>query len=153
MTEKDKNSNELNTAVTLKDAWAIRPCSVYKDEYDDCTSFKARFHQYFIHGENTDCTQWQTDYKNCVRYQDSNGNDVQAGEAVVRSEEERRLRRFRGHYGNTVWEKRKSPPEDWSKPLPEWLEKKNENSYLQLKQMEMDGRAIPEDSKSYCMIM
>lgn len=127
---------------------------MYKDEYDDCTSFKARFHQYFIHGEDTDCTQWQIDYKNCIKYEDSNGNDVDAGEAVIRSEEERRLKRFHGHYGNTVWEKRKAPPEDWAKPLPEWLVKKNENSYLHLKQMEMDGRAVPEETtKSYCMIM
>lgn len=126
---------------------------MYKDEYDDCTSFKARFHQYFINGENTDCTQWQTDYKNCVRYRDSNGNDVQAGVAVIKSEEERRLKRFHGHYANNVWEKRNAPPPDWSKPLPEWMEKKNENSYLQLKQLELEGKAPAQDEKSYCSIM
>ncbi|XP_037816307.1 UPF0545 protein C22orf39 homolog [Lucilia sericata] len=151
MTEKDINANDNQTI--LKDEWAIRPCAVYKDEYDDCTSFKARFHQYFINGQNTDCTQWQTDYNNCVKYRDSNGNDVDAGVAVIKSEEERRLKRFHGHYANTVWEKRKSPPEDWSKPLPEWMEKKNENSYLQLKQLEMEGKVPAQDEKSYCSIM
>ena len=126
---------------------------MYKDEYDDCTSFKARFHQYFINGESTDCTQWETDYKNCVRYRDSNGNDVNAGVAVIKSEEDRRLKRFRGHYANTVWKKRTAPPEDWSKPLPEWMEKRNENSYLQLKQLEMEGKVPVQDEKSYCSIM
>ncbi|KAM7341920.1 synaptic plasticity regulator PANTS [Cochliomyia hominivorax] len=151
MTEKDNNANDARTI--LKDEWSIRPCAVYKDEYDDCTSFKARFHQYFINGKNTDCTQWQTDYKNCMRYRDSNGNNVEAGIAVIKSEEERRLKRFHGHYANNVWEKRKSPPADWSKPLPEWMEKKNENSYLQLKQLELEGKVPAQDEKSYCLIM
>lgn len=126
---------------------------MYKDEYDDCTSFKARFHQYFINGENTDCTQWKTDYKNCLRYRESNNNDVDSGVAVIKSEEERRLKRFKGHYDNNVWKKRSEPPADWTTPLPEWMEKKNENSYLQLKQMEADGKVPVQDEKSYCLIM
>lgn len=63
------------------------------------------------------------------------------------------MKRFHGHYANNVWEKRKAPPEDWAKPLPEWMEKKNENSYLQLKQMEMEGKVPVEIEKSYCAIM
>ena len=27
---------------------------------------KAKFHQYFIHGEPTDCSQWKKDYENCM---------------------------------------------------------------------------------------
>lgn len=42
---------------------------MYKDEYDDCTSIKARFHQYFIFGEILDCEQWKTDYHNCYQWQ------------------------------------------------------------------------------------
>jgi len=42
---------------------------VYKDEYDDCTSIKARFHQYFIFGETLDCNQWNVDYHNCYQWQ------------------------------------------------------------------------------------
>uniref|UniRef100_A0A1A9WK27 Synaptic plasticity regulator PANTS n=1 Tax=Glossina brevipalpis TaxID=37001 RepID=A0A1A9WK27_9MUSC len=152
MTEKDENSNDTKLPV-LEDSWSIRPCSVYKDEYEECTSIKARFHQYFIHGENTDCTDWHNDYQNCVRYEDSNGNDLAAGKAVVHSEEERRKNRFKGHYGNTVWQKRKTPPEDWAKPLPDWLAKRYENSYLSLKQMEIDGNVTKLDEKQYCLIM
>ncbi|XP_053965723.1 UPF0545 protein C22orf39 homolog [Anastrepha obliqua] len=146
--------NANTTDSDLKGEWSIRPCSAYKEEYDDCTSIKARFHQYFIHGENIDCSQWKTDYNNCERYTNSNKKDVAAGEAVIRSEAERRRKRMEAHYGNTTWNKRTQPPEDWSKPLPEWLAKKYENTYLELKQMELDGRRTPEViEKSYCAIM
>lgn len=49
----------------------IRPCEMYKEEYSDCTSVKARFHQYFIHGRAVDCAQWNRDYSNCCRWRDS----------------------------------------------------------------------------------
>ncbi|XP_017460672.1 PREDICTED: UPF0545 protein C22orf39 homolog [Rhagoletis zephyria] len=155
MSMKNDAKNVGDTdAQNLKDAWSIRPCEVYNDEYDDCTSIKARFHQYFIHGESIDCSQWKTDYNNCERYMKSNGNDVTAGEAVIRSEAERRRKRMEAHYGNTTWKKRTHPPEDWSKPLPEWLAKKNENTFLELKQMELDGRKLAEETeKSYCALM
>ncbi|CAD7013782.1 unnamed protein product [Ceratitis capitata] len=147
-------SNDNSAGSQLKDAWSIRPCSVYKDEYDDCTSIKARFHQYFIYGENVDCSQWKKDYDNCERYVNSNGNDVAAGEAVINSEAERRRKRLEAHYSNTTWKKRTHPPEDWSKPLPEWLAKKNENTFLEVKQMELDGRKPVEVvEKSFCAIM
>lgn len=127
---------------------------MYQDEYDDCTSFKARFHQYFVHGKNIDCSQWQRDFENCLRYEKSNGNDTAAGEAVIRSESERRDVRMKAHYGNTTWKPRTNPPSDWSKPLPEWFKKRNENTFLELKQMELDGRApLQEEVKSYCVVM
>lgn len=113
---------------------------MYQDEYNDCTSFKARFHQYFVHGESSDCSQWLRDYKSCRKYEDSKGFDVAAGEAVVNSEARRREIRFQGHYGNTVWKKRLAPPPDWSKPLPEWMQRRDENSFLNYKQMELDGK-------------
>lgn len=42
---------------------------IYKAEYDDCTSIRARFNQYFIFGEILDCSQWKTDYANCYKWQ------------------------------------------------------------------------------------
>ncbi|XP_030380149.1 UPF0545 protein C22orf39 homolog [Scaptodrosophila lebanonensis] len=147
-------TNPEEQATALKDAWAIRPCHLYKDEYDDCSSFKARFHQYFIHGKDSDCSQWLTDYKNCERFQQSNGNDVVAGQAIIKSEEQRRQIRLHAHYANNTWEKRKQPPEDWAKPLPEWMEKRNENTYLELKQKELMGLATPQaEGGSFCTIM
>lgn len=42
---------------------------MYKAEYDDCISIKARFHQYFIFGERIDCSKWKTDYMNCYEWE------------------------------------------------------------------------------------
>lgn len=47
----------------------VRPCMIYKDEYDDCISVKARFHQYFIFGKLLDCDPWKIDYRNCYQWQ------------------------------------------------------------------------------------
>ncbi|ALC42164.1 CG15908 [Drosophila busckii] len=146
---KQSNSNEK-----LTDTWAIRSCHLYKDEYDDCTSFKARFNQYFIFGKSIDCSSWLTDFRNCERYEQSQGKDVAAGDAIIKSEEQRRNARLQAHYANDTWQKRKQPPEDWAKPLPEWLEKRNENTYLELKQKELMGLATPqEEDRSFCAIM
>ncbi|EDW61653.1 synaptic plasticity regulator PANTS [Drosophila virilis] len=156
MSAKSENAetkaSENNAKLT--DTWAIRPCHLYKEEYDDCTSFKARFHQYFIHGKDADCSQWLKDLQNCERYERSNGNDIEAGAAIIKSEEQRRITRLRAHYANDTWTKRKQPPEDWAKPLPEWLEKRNENTYLELKQKELSGLAAEQEAqRSYCAIM
>lgn len=154
MGKNPEEHNDNNNSRELKDSWAIRPCNIYKEEYSDCTSIKARFHQYFIHGETIDCSQWYTDYQNCVKYQDSNGNNIEAGEAVVKSEEQRRNNRLRAHYANTTWKKRECPPEDWAKPLPEWLAKKNENTYLEIKAKELEtGVFSPESKNSFCSII
>ncbi|CAD7077073.1 unnamed protein product [Hermetia illucens] len=136
----------------LEGEWSIRQCFLYKDEYDDCRSFKARFHQYFVHGENTDCSQWKIDYDNCCQFREK--KDIEAGKAVIQSEAERRRVRMQAHYANDVWKKRKAPPEDWSKPLPEWLQKKNEGTFLAIKAQELKTGIVSEpEKKSYCSIM
>ncbi|XP_055379707.1 UPF0545 protein C22orf39 homolog isoform X2 [Condylostylus longicornis] len=123
-------------------------------EYEECTSIKGRFHQYFIHGESIDCSQWKKDYENCLKYENSDGTDIQAGKAVTESESARRAVRLQSHYANDIWKKRTSPPQDWNKKLPEWLEKKNENTFLELKSKELKGE-IPkiEDNTYFCNIM
>ncbi|XP_031349973.1 uncharacterized protein LOC116175807 isoform X3 [Photinus pyralis] len=52
------------------------------------------------------------------------------------------MQRLRDHYGNDVWTKRRSPPKDWNKPLPEYLLKEYENTYLNLKAKEMKGEPV-----------
>ncbi|XP_032686579.1 UPF0545 protein C22orf39 homolog [Odontomachus brunneus] len=115
--------------------WMVRPCMIYKAEYDDCTSIKARFDQYFVFGEPIDCTQWKTDYLNC--YQWEKYKSEEAFNDLIESEKQRRIKRLQPHYENDVWEKRDKPPENWNAPLPEWLQKKYENSYLQIRSEEM----------------
>lgn len=85
--------------VNLYSFRQVRPCMIYKDEYDDCTSVKARFHQYFIFGETLDCSQWKTDYRNCYQWQKHKSE-----EAYVRRLP-RAFRRWR------VWMYRKVIPE------------------------------------------
>lgn len=48
----------------------------------------------------------------------------------------RRDERMQAHFDNTTWTKRDKPPEDWNKPLPEWMVKRDEHSYLALKRQE-----------------
>lgn len=63
---------------------------------------------------------------------------------MIHSEKLRRLDRLRSHYNNNVWAKRKSPPEDWNKPLPDYLQKEYEYTYLNIKSKEMKGEIEPQ---------
>ncbi|XP_001238387.3 UPF0545 protein C22orf39 homolog [Anopheles gambiae] len=138
----------------LKNLWSIRPCYLYNEEYEDCTSVKARFHQYFIHGESIDCNQWKRDFDNCVRFE-KNATDTKSALELIRSEQKRREERMRAHYGNNVWTKRTAPPQDWAKPLPEHMQKEYEGSFLASKAKELrEGPQTPEvESSSSCAIM
>ncbi|XP_012277934.1 UPF0545 protein C22orf39 homolog [Orussus abietinus] len=120
-----------NKVIIHDEKWIIRPCEVYKEEYSDCRSLKARFHQYFIFGKMIECSQWKTDYSNCQKFF-SSGNET-AYKNLIESEKKRRQERLTAHYGNNVWEKRTEPPENWNSPLPEWLVNKQKNSYLTTK--------------------
>ncbi|CAH2086195.1 unnamed protein product [Euphydryas editha] len=73
-------------------------------------------------------------------------------EALINSEKERRMERLRAHYHNDVWKKRESPPDDWAKPLPEWMIKRDENTYLAHKAREIrEGKDV--ETESSCAIM
>ena len=49
---------------------------MYKEEYSECTSIKARFHQYFIFGKSVDCSQWKRDFENCVLWRDNHNSNA-----------------------------------------------------------------------------
>ncbi|KPI91664.1 PREDICTED: UPF0545 protein C22orf39 homolog [Papilio xuthus] len=145
------SSESAEPTIRPDEKWLIRDCEVYKDEYKECTSFRGRFHQYFIFGELLDCKQWKRDYDNCCKWE--NSKDVKAAVAVIESEKQRRLERLRAHYRNDTWKKRDAPPADWDKPLPEWMAKRDENTYLALKAKEMREGKTEETSDSLCTIM
>lgn len=65
------------------------------------------------------------------------------------------MERLRAHYRNDIWKKRASPPEDWNKPLPEWLIKRDENTYLAAKAQEIrEGKTEEHSSaRSFCVLM
>lgn len=74
-------------------------------------------------------------------------------EAVIKSERIRRLERLKAHYQNDTWTKREAPPADWAAPLPEWMVKRDENTYLAYKAKEMREGKEEESEKSSCTIM
>lgn len=58
------------------------------------------------------------------------------------------------HYDNDVWSKRKEPPNDWDKALPEWLQKRNENTLLDVKSRQAKGDKVELIGERYlCTIM
>lgn len=44
---------------------------------------------------------------------------------------------MKAHNDNDTWTKRDKPPEDWAKPLPEFIQKRNENTYLAIRAKEL----------------
>jgi len=131
--------------------WMLRPCVIYKDEYDDCTSIRARFNQYFIFGQTLNCDQWKTDYHNCYQWQKNKSRE--AYDELIKSEKKHRLERLLPHYQNNVWEKREKPPENWNTPLPEWMQKQFEKSYLSIRNQEMKENKEDSMLSTKCTIM
>ncbi|XP_060528795.1 UPF0545 protein C22orf39 homolog [Cylas formicarius] len=135
------SSENNRPAECIEDEWLIRNCQVYDEEYSDCTSIKARFHQYFIFGHMINCSQWKRDSINCYKWTEK--KDVNAGKELIESEKEKRKDRLLNHVRNNIWKRRKEPPENWNCPLPEYLQKEYENSYLNVKSKEIKGELPP----------
>ncbi|CAG0914062.1 unnamed protein product [Notodromas monacha] len=123
--------------------WMLRPCVAYETEYKQCSEIGGRFHQYFVHGEILNCNQWYHDHLHCVRW--TKKEDITALKSLVESEKKRRSDRLKSHYENDVWEKRESPPSDWSSPLPEWMVKKIEKSFIAHKRDEVNRVLLSEN--------
>ncbi|KAK0098988.1 hypothetical protein PV326_010964 [Microctonus aethiopoides] len=122
--------------------WMLKPCHVYLTEYKDCRSILGRFYQNFYYGEMLNCTQWKTDYENCLAWQ-SKDDDIAFNELLT-SEKKRRLERLAPHVQNNVWKNRTAPPSDWNNPLPEWMAQRNKGTYFDAKQ-----KAIENDTTNY----
>ncbi|XP_018561454.1 UPF0545 protein C22orf39 homolog [Anoplophora glabripennis] len=151
---KDNVEEDKGEKLTyVKDDWMIRRCTVYDEEYSDCTSIRARFNQYFIYGKTLDCSQWKKDSLNCYKWTEN--YDIKAAEELIESEKQRRRERLLPHYQNDIWVKRKTPPENWDKPLPEFLQKGYENTYLNIKAKELRGDIPPsfDTNIKFCTIL
>ncbi|XP_053972110.1 uncharacterized protein LOC128872942 [Hylaeus volcanicus] len=146
--EKDASQQEDELR---EDEWMVRPCELYKEEYDDCKSIRARFHQYFVHGKTIKCSQWKTDYENCYLW--SKYKSEKAYEELIKSEKNRRLERLKGHYLNNVWTRRDKPPENWNAPLPQWMQDKFEHSFLKYMSDELKNSTGNSSLKSSCTIL
>lgn len=144
----------LNFSFTRNFFSKIRPCDTYYDEYKDCKSIKSRFQQYFVDGKSSDCTPWKRDYDNCCKFEET--KNLKAARALIESEKQRRMERFKGHYGNDVWKKREKAPENWNSTLPEAISKDYDISYLGQKAKEMRGEAVATidiEGNNFCTIM
>ncbi|KAF7988776.1 hypothetical protein HCN44_007086 [Aphidius gifuensis] len=139
----EKNDDKTDNLKNRDSEWMLRACRVYKEEYDDCTSFRGRFQQNFVYGEKLDCSQWKTDYDNCKKWKKTDDDDAYT--ELVASEKKRRLERLRPHYQNNVWEKREEPPKDWNAPLPDYLVQRNNNTFLALKQADIENNRETSD--------
>lgn len=60
----------------------LKPCDMYKEEYSDCKCMRARFNQYFIYGETSDCSQWKVDYENCKLWKSKNDDAAYVREMI-----------------------------------------------------------------------
>lgn len=101
------------------DLWLIRPCEFYLDEFKECTGMRGRFHQLYTTGDKIDCTKWKEDYHNCVAFQRS--NSAVHAEKVIANELMRRKERLQSMRQNNVWKYRTTPPDSFSRPLPDHM--------------------------------
>ncbi|VVC40407.1 Hypothetical protein CINCED_3A008160 [Cinara cedri] len=130
------------------DFWMIRPCDVYNQEYNQCTSILSRLHQMFIFGSTTDCNYRHEDYTNCLKWK--NYKDTKAAEILINSEQNKRMLRWKSYYDNNVWENRDQPPENWNVPLPDFIAQRRSDSTLK---DSLEDYSIEENNKSMCSIM
>ncbi|KAG8223882.1 hypothetical protein J437_LFUL004718 [Ladona fulva] len=142
--------NETTEGQIIPYMWMVRPCLVYQEEYSDCKSIRGRFHQYFIHGETIDCNQWLRDSENCKRWEES--KNLSALNSLIDSEKKRKTERLRKYVENDIWELRDEPPQDWNKPLPEWMEKEYSSTYLAFKSVERKSKTAEVVNESLCVI-
>ncbi|XP_067937430.1 synaptic plasticity regulator PANTS-like [Watersipora subatra] len=112
-------SESKQEKVSLDHTWMVRPCTVYEEEYKECSSVTARFHQNYVYGRKLDCQKWYDDWKSCEKYLKSGDSKHLTG--IIEHEKGRRARRLEAAANNTVWEYRSNPPTDWTKPLPDDL--------------------------------
>jgi len=152
--------SHVETLATMDAGWMLRGCQAYYDEMKACTSYRGRFHQYYVHGETADCSQWKENFADCELWVDR--ADKEAALRVIAREKVRLEERLKPHINNPVWEKRESPPPDWNKPLPEYLLERQENSYLAMyaaHQEKLDNASSSElkmmevKAKASCTIM
>lgn len=126
----------------------------FTEEAAECRSIRGRFQQYFVNGDILDCSSWNHDLNDCINFEEK--NDYRAGKRIIENENVRRKDRMKSHFNNDTWTKRKNPPEDWNKPLPEYITKNYENSFLEMKTKETKNdpdKAVDMKEPTYCNIM
>ncbi|CAH1800739.1 unnamed protein product, partial [Owenia fusiformis] len=150
----NKNVEDLrgkNEANLPSDAWMVRPCEAFKDEYSECKSWKGRFHQTYVYGNHFDCSRWKEDFENCMKFRKY--DDLDALDKVLKHEKERRKNRLRAAHNNDVWEYRSEPYKEWNSPLSEANAQQAEQTLFAIKEKEKLYKQNKEQSGgSMCVI-
>lgn len=108
-----------------------------------------------MNGDILDCSVWQHDLNDCINFE-AKKSDFRSAKRIIDNEDKRKQERMQAHNDNDVWRKRKNPPEDWNKPLPEHLARRYENSYLEQKSKEANNEMtenVTLKEPTYCCIM
>ncbi|XP_067142843.1 synaptic plasticity regulator PANTS [Centruroides vittatus] len=142
---------DIDETELPNDAWMVKPCEWYKEEYRDCMSFKARFNQYFIYGKFLECKEWLCNYEDCLKWRKC--KDPQYLSSVIEDEKRRREKRMNSAKENDVWELRKEPPKDWNKPLPDYLVSRQGYSIFEEKEKEFKKLGTYGNSSKLCSIL
>merc|ERR1712181_116349 len=71
------NMSHVETLATMDAGWMLRGCQAYYDEMKACTSYRGRFHQYYVSGETADCSQWEENFADCELWVDRQGGSTQ----------------------------------------------------------------------------
>lgn len=100
----------------------VRPCERYKELYGTCSSLMGRIQQYYVYGEKLDCDQHHKNYTNCIKYRKT--KDANLLDPIIEWEQNMIRLRLKSVELNTVWKMRDKPPDDFSGPLPDHLNRK-----------------------------
>lgn len=114
--------------VKVEDGHLVRPCERYNELYMGCNAIRSRIHQYYVYGETLDCNPHKNNYKACLRYR--HDRDVSHLSAIIDWEKNLIHTRLKTEEQNTTWKRRETPPTDFDRPLPDFLEKRRRRSGL-----------------------
>ena len=122
------NTDHKEKLELIPKSWMVRNCNSYLEEYRQCRQWRAKFHQYYVYGQVKDCSEWKDNFDDCKSWAEK--ADETAVNRIIEREQRRITERLRGHFENDVWQRRESPPDDWNKPLPDYLADACEESNL-----------------------
>jgi len=104
----------------------VRPCERYEELEKACKSISGRVNQYYVYGELIDCKQHLANYKSCMRFRRE--RNLELLEPIIAWEQNLIETRMNTVEQNKAWTARDSPPENFDKPLPEFITKRHKSS-------------------------
>lgn len=123
--EGELTTQELQDTLS---GYLVRPCERYRELYSDCSSLRARVHQYYVFGDLTDCSQHSNNYDSCLNYRKT--KDPQLLQPIIDWEKNLIQKRLDVAAANPCWDAREIPPSNFNGPLPSFVEERHKKSYF-----------------------